>query len=103
MREVDVYIIRHGETNENAQRIIQGQMNTQLNQTGREQAEIVAIALKDVKFTHAYTSDLSRASEVRQISLLSMRTGRLGGSDALDQVLMWESFTFGFSSPTFPT
>ena len=29
-----IYIIRHGETNENRQGIIQGQMDTQLNDAG---------------------------------------------------------------------
>lgn len=64
MREVDVLIVRHGETDENAQGIVQGQLNTQLNERGRYQAQLLAFVLKDVQFTHAYTSDLSRASEV---------------------------------------
>lgn len=67
MRNVYVYILRHGETNENAQRIIQGQLNTQLNDRGREQARVVGRALQDVPFTHAFTSDLSRAADVRDV------------------------------------
>ena len=60
-----VTIVRHGETNENRQRILQGQMDSQLNDLGQRQAQAVAIALKDEPFTHAYSSDLARARDVR--------------------------------------
>ena len=42
-------------------------MNTQLNATGRKQAVIVGTALKRVSFTHAFTSDLLRAEDVRAL------------------------------------
>jgi 2,3-bisphosphoglycerate-dependent phosphoglycerate mutase len=64
MRPVNVYLVRHGETEENKLGIVQGQLNTQLNKTGRDQAEILAQALKDVPFSHGFTSDLSRAADV---------------------------------------
>jgi len=63
MRVIKVYIVRHGETDANANRIIQGHMNTQLNGIGREQAAIVGAALKRVPFTHAFTSDLMRTED----------------------------------------
>ncbi|GAB1519608.1 hypothetical protein RhiTH_002676 [Rhizoctonia solani] len=50
-----VYIVRHGETNENRMGIIQGQIDTQLNEAGR--------GLKDVNFVKAYSSDSSRAAD----------------------------------------
>ncbi|KAJ7578485.1 phosphoglycerate mutase-like protein [Mycena floridula] len=65
-----IYIVRHGETNENNQRIIQGQLNTHLNDEGREQARLVADALKDVEFHAAYSSDLERASDTAKAILL---------------------------------
>lgn len=58
-----VYIIRHGETNENRMGIIQGQMDTQLNEAGRYQARITGEALKNVNFIAAYSSDSSRAAD----------------------------------------
>ena len=64
MRPVNVYLVRHGETEENKTGIIQGQLDTRLNETGRGQAQILAEALKDVPFSHAFTSDLSRAADV---------------------------------------
>lgn len=60
-----IYIIRHGETQENRDGIIQGQRDTKLNEQGRKQAVLLGEGLKDVKFDTAYSSDLSRASDVR--------------------------------------
>ncbi|KAL5636480.1 hypothetical protein ACGC1H_000441 [Rhizoctonia solani] len=62
-KDLLVYIVRHGETNENRLGIIQGQMDTQLNDAGREQAKITGRSLKDVHFVKAYSSDSSRAAD----------------------------------------
>lgn len=59
-----IYIVRHGETEANRQRIIQGQLDTKLNEAGIEQAKMTASALEKVPFEAAYTSDLSRAVQV---------------------------------------
>ena len=61
---IRLYIIRHGETNENRERIIQGQLDTKLNADGIQQAYLCAERLKDVHFVGALTSDLQRASMV---------------------------------------
>ncbi len=58
-------MIRHGETEANRQEIVQGQLDTELNDAGIGQAEMVAAALKEIPFDLAYTSDLSRAAKVR--------------------------------------
>ncbi|KAG8993885.1 hypothetical protein FRB90_000572 [Tulasnella sp. 427] len=63
---VNVYVVRHGETAENAEGIIQGQLDTQLNELGRTQAARVGDYLSAVAFDHAYTSDLSRARDTAQ-------------------------------------
>lgn len=62
---VRVYIVRHGETQENRDGIIQGQQDTPLNANGMEQARMVGEALKDAKIGVAFSSDLGRAVEVR--------------------------------------
>jgi bisphosphoglycerate-dependent phosphoglycerate mutase len=59
-----VYIIRHGETEENKLGIIQGQLDTDLNLEGMRQVEVAAKGLKDIPFDVAYTSDLTRALKV---------------------------------------
>lgn len=59
-----VYLVRHGETNENRAGIIQGQLDTQLNDDGILQARFCGERLKGVKFVAAFTSDLHRAANV---------------------------------------
>ncbi|KAK4685885.1 hypothetical protein P7C73_g4250, partial [Tremellales sp. Uapishka_1] len=61
------YFVRHGQTDHNVRGIIQGQMDTPLNDHGRREAALVAHALRDVPFTEAWTSSLSRAAETAQI------------------------------------
>lgn len=60
-----VYIVRHGETQENRDGIIQGQQDTELNANGMEQAQMVGEALKNAKIGVAFSSDLRRAVKVR--------------------------------------
>ena len=62
-----VYLIRHGETDFNKQRKLQGQCDIELNEYGRELARMTAQGLKDVAFDVVYTSPLKRAKETAQI------------------------------------
>ena len=66
MDTVRVYIIRHGETEENRKKIIQGQLDTRLNSEGERQADLAAKALKDVPFDICYSSDLQRAADTAE-------------------------------------
>ena len=56
-------LVRHGATDWNQQRRVQGLSNLGLNETGRGQAEALAQSLKDVKVDAIYTSPLRRAQE----------------------------------------
>ena len=58
-----LYIIRHGETRENLRKIMQGHLHGSLSEKGIEQAEKLAMFLKNEKFDYIYSSDLHRASE----------------------------------------
>lgn len=60
-----VYLVRHGETDANRDGIIQGQLNTPLNDLGRKQASLVGEGLRSIPFDIAYSSDLDRATNVR--------------------------------------
>lgn len=63
----EVVIVRHGETSWNASRIIQGHLDAELNDIGRQQAVAVAHRLsKEVKPVAIYSSDLKRAAETAQ-------------------------------------
>ncbi|KAF8584083.1 phosphoglycerate mutase-like protein [Ramaria rubella] len=69
-----VYIVRHGQTLENIQGVIQGQLDTQLDETGKEQAVAVAEALKEIRFDVAFTSDLARAVDTAS-AILKLHDG----------------------------
>ena len=70
-----VYIVRHGETDANREGIIQGQLDTALNDAGIGQARLAADALEDVPFGAAYSSDLQRAMKVGWVALLATYQG----------------------------
>ena len=64
-----IIIVRHGETNYNIERRLQGWMDIPLNKEGLKQADKVAERLKEVLVTSIYTSDLKRAnSTAKKIS-----------------------------------
>jgi len=59
-----VILVRHGETDWNRSRRIQGgNSDTQLNQRGRQQAESLALRLKQEKIQAIYSSPLQRAQD----------------------------------------
>lgn len=58
-----LYLVRHGETVDNANRIMQGQTQGELNAKGREQAREVARKMKDEDIDVFVSSDLRRAVE----------------------------------------
>jgi len=64
-----LYMIRHGETNWNKARKVQGRSDIPLNDYGRYLAEETAKGLQDVRLDVAYTSPLIRAKETAEIML----------------------------------
>ena len=65
MSTTTLCLIRHGETDWNAERRLQGHTDIPLNTKGALQARQMAKALKDIKlsFDVLYTSDLKRAAD----------------------------------------
>lgn len=65
-----LYIVRHGETDANLNHIVQGQLfDNSLNETGKKQAELTALALADADFSCIFVSSASRAGETGQYIL----------------------------------
>ena len=62
-------MVRHGETDWNKAKKVQGRADIPLNAYGRELAEKTAEGLRGISFDLAYTSPLSRAKETAQIVL----------------------------------
>lgn len=64
---MDIYLIRHGETDWNKEKKLQGVTDIPLNAYGIELAEKTAEGLKDVPFDRIYTSPLIRAKKTAEI------------------------------------
>lgn len=63
MPVLDIYLMRHGQTQWNLEKRLQGATDNVLNETGRRQATELAQRLAGVTFSHIYTSGLRRAQE----------------------------------------
>jgi len=62
-----LYLVRHGETVDNANKIMQGQTQGELNETGIRQAEAVSEQLRDVLLDAVVSSDLWRSEHTARI------------------------------------
>ncbi len=61
---MEIYLIRHGQTDYNKKRIIQGRgINSELNETGHEQAKAFHTHYKHVDFHTVFTSTLTRTQQ----------------------------------------
>lgn len=86
-----IYLVRHGETIDNAKQILQGQTPGKLNEKGIDQAYKVAIQMKNMKIDAFVSSDLCRSIETCEI------IARLHGMQVRTTPLLrerdWGSFT----------
>lgn len=62
-----LYLVRHGETDENLAGITQGQTCGTLSEKGKKQIQLLARRLKDEKFDLIVSSDLLRAVETTKL------------------------------------
>lgn len=64
MKIKKIYLIRHGETDQNKMGIVQGSgVDSDLNETGLAQADAFFEAYQDIAFTKVYTSALKRTQQ----------------------------------------
>lgn len=64
---VTLFLVRHGETEENKLRILQGHMPGTLSELGKEQAAAVGARLAGESFDGMYCSDLQRCKDTAAI------------------------------------
>lgn len=58
---MQIWVTRHGQTNLNKRKVMQGRVDEPLNERGIEQAKAAGTAIGDVKFDAVYASPLDRA------------------------------------------
>jgi len=63
-----ICIVRHGETDWNAEKRIQGHLDVELNEDGLSQAHAIAGGLAECTFRRMYSSDLRRAWQTATIT-----------------------------------
>jgi len=86
-----IYLARHGQTDWNAARRLQGQSDTNLDETGRRQASQLAEFMRNISLDAVYSSSLSRSRETAEIargeapltSLDGLREQQLGKFEGL--------------------
>ncbi|MGF6988857.1 broad specificity phosphatase PhoE [Lachnospiraceae bacterium PF1-21] len=64
---MNLYIVRHGETDWNKEKKVQGRMDIPLNEAGIQLAKETREALKDINFDYVFTSPLKRARQTAEI------------------------------------
>lgn len=89
-----LYLVRHGETVDNASHIMQGQTQGELNEEGRKQASVVADEMSGMHIDAFISSDLKRAYDTCKI------IASPHGADVVTTPLLrerdWGSFTGKF-------
>ena len=90
---MQITLVRHGQTDYNNAKILQGVSNIPLNDTGRKQATTLKQRLKDTNFDICFSSPLIRAMEtamilvgdrveiIRDNRLIERNLGQLEGKD----------------------
>jgi probable phosphoglycerate mutase len=101
-----ILLVRHGETDFNLTHRFQGRIDIPLNQEGKNQAQALALALKDESLTAIYSSPLMRARETarsikafhpstpffEEEGLIEMDLGELDGKQAGDWISHHQEF-----------
>ncbi|SVA01379.1 uncharacterized protein METZ01_LOCUS54233 [marine metagenome] len=66
MKETEIILIRHGETEWNSQQRMQGHSNSDLSSVGQAQIQALGQWMKNVPFDHIYSSDSLRAKQTAE-------------------------------------
>jgi len=92
-----ISIIRHGETEHNNKKIIQGHLEIPLNKKGREQVKLLAERLSNTHISMILSSDLKRAKQTAEIiKMMHPESPKIAYFDALRERMLgkWEGKPF---------
>lgn len=89
-----LYLVRHGETTDNARQILQGHLQGELNETGILQAEAVRDRLAEVHFDAIIASDLRRS--IHTAAIIAEPHGLSVETTPLLRERDWGDFTGAF-------
>ena len=64
-----LFLVRHGQTTANQQKIYAGQTDVLLTEQGRQEAEAIRPILEQFTFDRVYSSDLTRALDTQKLAL----------------------------------
>ncbi|WP_027624237.1 alpha-ribazole phosphatase [Clostridium lundense] len=66
---MNIYLLRHGQTESNSKRVYYGKLDVELNDEGKTQCEAAGKRLKNISFNKVYTSGMKRAIQTAEIAL----------------------------------
>lgn len=64
---MEIYLIRHGSTDMNEQKLLRGWLDPELSELGLEQSNLLAEFLEDEDVSKIYSSDLQRSLQTAEI------------------------------------
>ena len=109
MSETTILLVRHGETDWNVERRVQGHSDRPLNDTGIAQAAALVEELADEQIDAVYTSDLARAFDtasgvaasrgLQVVALPELREKHFGTWEGLTDVEIRERFPQALTGP----
>ena len=100
---MNIYLIRHGQTDWNSEHRFQGVSDVELNDQGRKEASFARNVLKDTPIDRVVTSDLKRAKETATI-LIGDRDIPLEETEGFRECHFgkWEGLTFNQITGEYP-
>lgn len=66
---MNIYLLRHGETESNSKKVYYGKLNVELNDKGKVQCKAAGKRLQNIPFNKVYTSGMKRAIQTAEIAL----------------------------------
>ncbi len=92
---MDLYLVRHGQTEWNKQGVMQGRLDSPLTELGRKQAYSLAQRLAHEHYDAVYASPTPRAHNTARI-IFQDRDVHIGLDERLREIYMgdWEGLTF---------